>query len=526
MIQPLKWFLLTSVALFGGVGLVYLVFPPILWCLVVVGPLFLLGLRDVCQNSKSLLRNYPIIGHGRYLLESFRPEINQYFVESNSEGMPFSREKRSLVYQRAKKVIDTQPFGTQREVYRVGYEWIGHSMAPKLPLKKVPRVWIGTDQCDQPYHASLLNVSAMSYGSLSGNAIQALNEGARMGDFAHNTGEGGISAYHLKGGDLIWQVGTGYFGCRTLEGIFCPDRFREKSNLPQVKMIEVKLSQGAKPGKGGILPAKKVTREIAEIRGLPMGEDIISPPAHSSFSTPIELLHFLAKLRKLSGGKPVGIKLCLGVEYQFLSLCKAMIKTNLYPDFIAVDGGEGGTGAAPLEFSNSMGAPVHDGLRYVNNALVGFGLRDKTRIIVSGKITSGFHMASKMALGADLYYAARAMMFALGCIQAIRCNTNTCPVGVATQDRWLVRGLVVEKKKYRVQHFQEATIKSFLELIAAAGLSHPNEIRPHHIHRRISMNAVCKYNELFDFLESGELLKEPIPKSFVKDMQRATSERF
>jgi glutamate synthase domain-containing protein 2 len=488
--------------------------------------LFALGIADMTQTRHAVRRNFPVIGHGRYLLEQIRPEINQYFIESNTDGTPFNREVRSLIYQRAKGELDTLPFGTQHDLYQPGAEWLHHSLMPK-PVMAEPRVRIGGATCSKPYSASLLNISAMSYGSLSRNAVQAMSSGAKLGNFAHNTGEGGISPYHIAGGaDLIWQVGTGYFGCRSKDGGFDATSFADRASLECVKMIELKLSQGAKPGHGGILPAKKLTLEIARIRDVPMGYDVVSPPAHSTFSTPVGLLEFVARLRELSGGKPVGIKLCVGKRREFLSICKAMLKTGLHPDFIAVDGAEGGTGAAPYEFSNRLGMPLIEGLIFVHNALNGVGFRDKITVFAAGKVSSGFDMAKLIAIGADACYSARAMMMAVGCIQARRCNNNTCPVGVATQDPDLVHGLVVEDKAPRVARFHEETVQSFLELIAASGCSHPSELRPWHIHRRITPSEVKHYAELHEYLNPRALLESPIPASFARAWRHSAAESF
>lgn len=491
-------------------------FPDILWSLVVVGPLIILGCVDVLQNKHALRRNFPILAHARYLMELVRPEINQYFIESNKDGVPFDRERRSIVYQRAKRALDTLPFGTQSNVYAPAYEWINHSIAPKPPLKEPPRVTVGGPQCKQPYDAALLNVSAMSFGALSKNALLALNTGARMGNFYHNTGEGGISPYHIKpGGDLVWQIGTGYFGCRNkADGSFNPQLFAEKVALPQVRMIEIKLSQGAKPGHGGILPAAKLTDEIVQIRHVEPGKDVVSPPGHTTFHTPIGLLEFVQQLRELSGGKPVGFKLCVGKRREFLAVVKAMLETGILPDFITVDGGEGGTGAAPLEFSNFVGMPLRDGLSFVHNSLVGANLRDKVRVIAAGKVITGFDMAVMMALGADICNAARAMMFALGCIQSLRCNTNRCPTGVATQDPELTGGLHVADKSVRVFNFQHETVHSLLDVVGACGLDHPNQLRAWHIMRRISATEVKHYAQFYPQLKAGDLLKTPPPDSF------------
>ena len=504
-----------------------LVAPAGLWAYLVLGPLLLVGFRDALQRRHAVLRNFPILGHGRYLLELIRPEINQYFIESDTDGRPFGRDQRSLVYQRAKRQLATLPFGTQKDVYAVGHEWISHSLAARHLPEEEPRVLIGEGTCSQPYSASLLNISAMSFGSLSGRAVEALNRGAREGSFAHNTGEGGISAYHRAGGgDLIWQIGTGYFGCRAPDGSFDPGLFAEKAADPQVKMIEVKLSQGAKPGHGGILPAEKLTPEIAEIRHVPLGEDVLSPPAHSAFSTPVELLGFLTELRRLSGGKPVGIKLCVGSRSEFLGICKAMVETGRHPDFIAVDGAEGGTGAAPLEFSDSIGMPLVEGLVFVHNALTGFRVRDRVKLVAAGKIITGFHIAKALALGADLCYSARGMMLSIGCIQARRCNANDCPVGVATQRPDLVIGLDVEDKAPRAARFHSETLRSFLEILGAAGLDHPSELEPRHLMRRVEAHDVRSFEELFEFVEPGALLHDPVPESFEQAWHASRSDAF
>ncbi len=486
------------------------------------------GTYDMIQRRHAVLRNFPVIGHFRYFLEVIRPEINQYFVESNLDGTPFNREARSIVYQRAKGELDTLPFGTQRDVYAVGYEWVAHSILAHHPSVEVPRVTIGTGPgCRQPYEAALLGVSGMSFGALGGNAVESLSRGAAAGGFSLNTGEGGVSPYHLAGGaDLIWQIGTGYFGCRSDDGGFDLERFRESAVRPEVKMIEVKLSQGAKPGHGGILPAAKLTEEIAAIRGVPLGRDVLSPPAHSEFSTPEGLLRFVELLREESGGKPVGIKFCVGQPWEFMALCKAMRRWDLAPDYIAVDGGEGGTGAAPLEFSNRVGAPLLEGLMTVHNCLVGFGLRSRIRVVASGKVTTGFHMARAFALGADVCASARGMMMALGCIQARRCNSNHCPVGVATQDPRLGAGLDVRDKAFRVAAYQRETVKAFTELLAAAGLERPEDLGPQHVNRRVSPTDVCSYLDLGTWLERGALIAEPVPPAYEEAWRCATSDSF
>ncbi|MFO0666498.1 MAG: FMN-binding glutamate synthase family protein [Polyangiaceae bacterium] len=516
-----------SVLLLLGTGLLFARFPATWPALASVAVLVLLGIYDLIQTRHAIRRNFPVIGRARYFFESIRPEMHQYFVEGNNSGRPFSRELRSLVYQRAKNEVDTIPFGTQRDVYEVGYEWLNHSLMAVDPPKEPPRVVIGGPRCKQPYSAAVLNVSAMSYGSLSRNAILALNTGAKLGGFYHNTGEGGLTPHHIEGGgDVCWQIGTGYFGCRDEHGQFDEARFTERASTPCVKMIEVKLSQGAKPGHGGILPGKKVTEEISKIRHVPMGKDVISPPAHTAFRTPRELLFFIDRLRDKSGGKPVGFKLCVGKRREFFAICKAMVETSIYPDFITVDGGEGGTGAAPLEFSNSIGMPLAEALVFVHNALVGIGVRKHIRIIASGRVATGFDIVHKLALGADLANSARAMLFAIGCIQALKCNTNTCPTGIATQDPSLTRGLVVSDKALRVKNYQKNTVHAFTELLAAAGLTHPSELRPWHIMRRVGIADVKHYGEIYDYLDDGELLRGPVPPTYVRAWEGAQPGSF
>ena len=496
------------------------------WAFALVVPILLIGAADMLQTRQAVRRNFPLIGRARYLLEAIRPEINQYFVESNTSGTPFSREVRSLVYQRAKNAIDTLPFGTERDVYETGYEWINHSIRARHASEHSPRVSIGSKSCQQPYLASVLNVSAMSFGALSHAAVSALNRGAKMGGFAHNMGEGGLSPYHLEGGDLVWQLGTAYFGARDADGRFSDEQFAKRATLEAVKMIEIKLSQGAKPGHGGILPAAKLTPEIAEIRGVPLGRDVLSPPAHTAFDTPIELLEFLARLRRLSGGKPVGFKLCVGKRSEFLAICKAMLETGILPDFITVDGAEGGTGAAPLEFSNVVGTPLVEGLVFVHNSLAGIGVRAHVRVLASGRVMTGFDIAHKLAIGADAVNSARAMMFALGCIQARRCNTNACPTGVATQNPELVRGLVVGDKATRVANYHRNTVKAFCEILAAAGLDHPRELRPWHVVRRVSPTEVRTYADIFDYLEPGELLGSHVSEAYRRAWLAARPDSF
>jgi glutamate synthase domain-containing protein 2 len=503
-------------------------FNPSVWpVLVVLVAVYFLGLYDAFQKRHAILRNFPVIGHFRYFFEMIRPEIQQYFVESYSDGKPFSREQRSVVYQRAKGQEDNTPFGTQIDFYKTGAEWIDHSIVPAPKMSEEPRVLIGNEQCSKPYSASIFNISGMSFGSLSKSAVLALNKGAKLGGFIQDTGEGSLTPYHLEpGGDITWQIATGYFGCRTIDGKFDPEKFRAKATLDNIKMIELKLSQGAKPGHGGILPAPKVSKEIAEIRGVPQGVDCISPQRHSAFTTPLEMMNFLQRLRELSGGKPVGFKLCIGKRREFLAICKAMIESKIYPDFITIDGAEGGTGAAPLEFANGVGTPLREGLTFVNNALVGCGLRGKIKLIVAGKVITGFDIASKLAMGADLCNSARGMMFAIGCIQALRCNTNSCPTGVATQDPELMVGLNVADKAQRVANYHRATVKSFIDILAAAGLEKPQDLRPWHIQRRISETQVCHYNQIYEYLEPGALLGAKIPESYYYDWNNATAASF
>ncbi|XZT38835.1 FMN-binding glutamate synthase family protein [Acinetobacter baumannii] len=481
-----------------------------LW--VVSGALSLLGLYDVLQNRHSILRNYPIMGHFRFLFEDIRPEIRQYFIEADQDALPFSRMQRSLVYQRAKNENADKPFGSIIDVYQEDYRFIVHSISPCPPADpKSFRIQIGNAQCLQPYSASIMNISAMSFGSLSANAIRALNKGAQLGGFYHDTGEGSLSPYHLEnGGDIVWQIASGYFGCRTLDGKFDEQKFAKQSQLPQIKMIELKLSQGAKPGHGGILPKHKITAEIADIRGVSRDHDCISPAKHSSFSTPIEMMHFLQKLRTLSGGKPVGFKLCIGQPWQFMSIVKAMLETKIVPDFIVVDGSEGGTGAAPIEFSDYIGTPLREGLRFVHNTLVGAGLRDQVKIGASGKIISAFDIASTFALGADWVNSARGFMFAVGCIQAQSCHTNQCPVGVATQDKDRQKALHVPTKAERVFNFHKNTLHALSEMIAAAGLRHPSDIKAHHLAQRINDREIKNYAQLHFFLKEGELLQSEL----------------
>ena len=491
--------------------------------------LCLVGVHDVVQRQHSILRNYPVIGHIRWITELIRPEIRQYLIEADEDAAPFSRSQRSLVYQRAKGEAGERPFGTLLDTYRDGYEFVAHSMMPVKAADPASfRITIGADQCVRPYSASVFNVSAMSFGAISANAIRALNAGAKRGGFSHDTGEGSISPYHLEmGGDIVWELGSGYFGCRSDDGHFDPDRFAEHAVLDQVKMIEIKLSQGATPGHGGVLPAAKVTPEISRTRGVPRGQDCISPSRHSAFSTPLEMMAFITQLRTLSGGKPVGFKLCIGHPWEFMSIVKAMLETGVVVDFIVVDGAEGGTGAAPTEFSDHIGAPMREGLLFVHNTLVGAGLRDRIKLGVAGKIVSAFDIASVLAIGADWANAARGFMFAVGCVQSRTCNTNRCPTGVATQDPLRQGALVVPDKAERVYNFHRLTLRALSEMLAAAGLQHPDELTPHHLVRRVNATEIRQFSELHFFLKPGELLTgECTDGFFAENWKRASAATF
>ena len=509
------------------------------------GGLFLLapGTLDISTGSASgwighlrhdaaeatIRRNFPLYGRGRWIMEEFRPFIRQYLFESETDGTPISRMFRDIVYQRAKGDMESIPYGTKVDTYRDGYEWFGHSLAAidAEHVNKDIRVLVGGPDCKQPYSASILNVSAMSFGALSKNAILALNKGAKLGNFAHNTGEGGLSPHHLEnGGDVIWQIGTGYFSCRDSEGNFSPDLFSEKAQLDAVKMIEIKLSQGAKPGHGGILPAEKNSIEIAEIRGVEVHTQVNSPPTHSAFDSPLGLLNFVVQLRELSGGKPIGFKLAIGRTSEFVAICKAMAESGITPDFITVDGGEGGTGAAPLEYTNSIGMPLREALAFVNDCLIGFGVRQHIKIIASGKVLSGFHLVKNMALGADLCNSARGMMLALGCIHSLICNTNRCPTGVAIQDPKFYKGLVVSDKAARVARFHENTVHATAEIIASGNLTHTSKLNRSHIYRRINQYEVKRYDQIFPYLKTNCLQEGNIPDDFILVMDESRSDSF
>ncbi|MGA5545910.1 FMN-binding glutamate synthase family protein [Mycobacterium sp. NPDC051198] len=484
-----------------------------------------LGTWDLLQTRHTILRSYPILGHVRFLMELIRPEIRQYFIESNTEAAPFDRETRDLVYERAKATKGDEPFGTERDVNAAGYEFLRHSIRARSAEDLAPRVRLGGPECAQPYDIALLNVSAMSFGALSANAIEALNRGAARGGFIHDTGEGGISPYHRNGGDLVWEIGSGYFGCRDADGQFDPEAFAAKATLPEVKVISIKLSQGAKPGLGGVLPGAKVSPEIAATRGVPVGRTVISPPAHSAFSTPTEFIAFIDTLRRLSGGKPVGFKLCVGARSEFLSICKAVLQTGIAPDFVIVDGSEGGTGAAPLEFEDHVGMPLTEGLMMVHNCLVGTGLRDRIKIGASGKVASGVDIVSRICQGADFTMSARAMMFAVGCIQALKCHTNHCPTGVATQDRARARALDVGDKSARVFNFQRETVASAAQIVASMGLSGFGDLSPAMLNRRIDGLGSRTYAEIYEWLMPGELLEDP-PESWRSDWVESSAAEF
>jgi glutamate synthase domain-containing protein 2 len=499
------------------------------WGLIVVAVVLVViaavAVHDVVQTRHSVLRNYPVLGHLRYLLEALRPELQQYFIERNFDGRPFDRDVRSLIYERAKGTNAEQSFGTERDLDADGYEYLVHSVAPVEPPSTPARVRVGGPDCTRPYEMSLLNVSSMSFGALSGNALSALNAGAARGGFAHDTGEGGLTPYHLGGADVIWEIGSGYFGCRTADGRFDPDQFAEKAADDAVKCVSLKLSQGAKPGIGGVLPAAKVTAEIARYRGVPQGEKCVSPAGHSAFSTPRELIRFVAQMRELAGGKPIGFKLCVGSRVELLAICKAMLDEQVTPDFIIVDGSEGGTAAAPLEYEDHVGLPLTDGLMTVHNALVGVGLRDRIRVGASGKVATGTDIVKRLIQGADYTNSARAMMMAIGCIQSQRCHTNHCPVGVATQDPARARALDVTDKSARVQRYQQATVDEAMRIMASMGVTDPADLRPWMLRKRLGPVSQQSYAEIYEWLEPGELVADT-PASWAEDWLLADPDSF
>jgi glutamate synthase domain-containing protein 2 len=524
LVRYLPWLVTAPAAL--------LLWPLAPWLSLLLVLLFVLGCQDFLQQKQAVRRNYPLTGRLRYALEYIRPEIRQYFLEDDEQKLPFSRSQRAMVYARSKVQNDKRGFGSIKDMYHPGTEWLAHSVRPVAVDPRSLRVTVGAAQCSQPYSMSLLNISGMSFGALSAQAIKALNKGAAKGGFAHDTGEGSISVHHREhGGDLVWQIASGYFGCRTPEGLFDPQRFAEQARSPQVKMIEIKLSQGAKPGHGGVLPQAKVSAEIAEARGVPVGQDCVSPARHSAFSTPLEMLLFLAELRRLSGGKPVGIKLCVGHPAEWFAIVKAMLQSGHTPDFVVVDGAEGGTGAAPIEFADHVGMPLRDGLRLVHNTLVGAGLRDRIRIGASGKVISAFDIARCLALGADWCNAARGFMFALGCIQSRSCHTDHCPTGVATQDPVRQRAVVVTDKAERVYYFHANTLHALADLLGAAGLQQPSQITPLHVMQRDTQGRARPLAAVIDTLSPGCLLTATdhagqLPWPFSIDWSRAQAQSW
>jgi glutamate synthase domain-containing protein 2 len=491
----------------------------------IVTAVAVVGLYDLLQRKHSVLRNYPVLGHMRFLLEAIRPEIQQYFIERNFDGRPFDRDVRSLIYERAKGTAAEQSYGTERDIDYAGYEYLLHSVAPVEPAPEPFRVRIGGPDCKQHYDMALMNISSMSFGSLSGNALRALNNGARKGHFAHDTGEGGLTPYHLGGADLIWEIGSGYFGTRNNDGSFDPKQFADKAAHDAVKCISIKLSQGAKPGFGGVLPGVKVSKEIAAYRGVPVGEKCVSPAAHSAFGTPRELMAFVAQLRELTDGKPVGLKLCVGSRVDVLAMCKAMLAEGVAPDFIIVDGAEGGTAAAPLEYEDHVGLPLTDGLIVVHNALVGTDLRERIRIGASGKVATGSDIVKRLIQGADYTNSARAMMMATGCIQSMRCHTNHCPVGVATQDPRRARALDVADKSERVYRYQQATVNQAMRIMASMGVSDPSMLNPHMLRKRVSPSEQRSYAELYEWLTPAELF-DHAPVRWRSDWEHADPDSF
>ncbi len=498
------------------------------FCVVGVLSLYtVVGLYDLFFSRHTLNRLYPVAAYCRYAFEYIRPEIRQYFIASNTDELPFNRELRSLVYRRAQNLDDTKPFGTERDIKATGYDGAAHSIIPTTVREETKRVTIGGEQCTKPYSAARLNCSAMSFGALGARAIRAINRGAKVAGFYHNTGEGGLSPYHLQeGGDIVWQIGTGYFSCRNPDGTFNPGAFKERAQLDQVKMIEIKISQGAKPSHGGVLPAAKVTEEIAKIRLVEMGKDVLSPPAHSTFNTPKGLLDFVVQLRGLSGGKPVGFKLCIGHLYEFMAICKAMVETGTLPDFITIDGAEGGTGAAPVEYSNRLGVPCLEGVYFVHNCLKGIGVRDKIKLIASGKTASAFDIVSKIAVGADVVNAARTMMMALGCIQSQSCNTNRCPTGIATQDPVRGKALDIDSRHQRVANFQRNTLNSFFDMVGSMGLDDPDKLAPRHIWRRVEDESKRYFDEIYPSLAENELLGDEIEGVYNVEWAMASADTF
>ncbi len=467
--------------------------------------LFLISLKDFLQKKRSVLSNFPLLGRFRFFLESIRPELRQYYWEADDDELPYSRNQRTMVYQRSKDEGGVRPFGSLEKMYENDFVWLNHSITPSKINDDNFRTKVGKGK--NAYEMSVLNISGTSFGAISPPAITSLNKAAKIGGFAHNTGEGSLSKYHESGeGDTIWQISTGYFGCRDKKGEFNPKNFSIKAKLDQVKMIEIKLSQGAKPGHGGMLLAPKVTSEIAETRGVEEGKDCISPPRHKEFSNPSQLLDFVEKLRKLSGGKPIGIKLCIGHPWEFISIVKTMVLEKRIIDFVTVDGSEGGTGAAPAEFTDHIGCPLKDAIVFVDNALVGANLRDRVKIGVSGKIVSAFDIAHVCALGADWVNMARPFMFSIGCIQCRSCHTGECPTGIATMDPMRYRAIDIEDRSNRAYNFHKNTLFVLKELLEAVGVTHPVQLNRRHIVRRLSESDIRLADQIYPKAVKGELL--------------------
>jgi glutamate synthase domain-containing protein 2 len=482
-------------------------FQYLFFLVVIIGAITAVGWKDYFQKKHGVIGNYPLLGRFRYLLESIRPELRQYFWEADTEELPYSRNQRAMVYQRAKGELAARPFGSVNHMYMEDFSWLNHSMVPKHIHDKDFRIEVGGGK--NKYSISVLNISGTSFGALSPPAIESLNTGAKIGNFAHNTGEGSISPYHIRGGgDLIWQVSTGYFGCRTKDGKFDPVKFSEKAQQSQVKMIEIKISQGAKPGHGGMLMAAKVTPEIANTREIEAYKDCVSPSSHSEFSTPIQLLEFVEKLRSLSGGKPVGIKMCIGHPWELIAIVKAMVETNKIVDFITVDGAEGGTGAAPVEFTDHIGSPLSDGVVFVDNALIGAGLREKVKIAASGKVVTAYDIIRLCALGADWVNMARPFMFSIGCIQARDCASSNCPTGVATMNPNRYRVIDVKQRAQRVANFHKNTLYAVAEMLESTGLPHPSELTRRYIVRRLSASQIRLEDQIYPKVEKGALLRK------------------
>ncbi len=526
MVVRKQFYLISTVSLVISLALTH-ISTAAWWLVGLLALLSILGIYDIFQRKKNILRNYPVWGHWRFFLLKIRPMIQQYFINSDESGVPFNKKTRDLVYARSQKSLDYMPFGTQMDVHAVGFEWVNHTMQPITVKDTDPRVIIGSHHCQHPYAASVFNISATSFGAISPEAVQALNLGASKGGFYQNTGEGGVSRYHtIEGGDIVFQVGTGYFGCRGNDDGFDAVEFQKRAQLPSVKMIEIKLSQGAKPAHGAILPGSKVNAEIAEARGVEVGKDVESPASHSAFSTPKELLAFITQLRELSGGKPVGIKLCLGNRIEFMNLTKAMLNHDMRPDFITIDGCEGGTGAAPVEFTDHIGVPLNEGIIFIHNTLVGCGIRDQITLIASGKVVTGFDLMTKLALGADICNSARGMFFALGCVQSRRCHDNTCPTGITTQNSALRYGLDIQDKGQRVYQFHKETIHSFLQVMGAASVDNCTKLHPSIIHRRTSRNEAKSYDEIFEYINRSSLIDGTASETYLKYWQSATGVHF